>query len=173
MTDAVFAAFLGRQREAAMALAAASDLLDLVPIDDPLPQRYLARFRCMGLAETESGEIVPAARFAVRIWFPDSYLREADPFVVLAYLEPRRIFHPNVSRDAPFICIGRLAAATPLVEILYRVFEVLTWQRVTIREDEALNPDACAWARRNPQRFPVDRRGLKRGSADLVVETVR
>ena len=63
MTDKVFAAFLARQREEGMALAAASDLLELIPVD-ALGQRYLADFRCTGLIQTESGHIVEADRFA-------------------------------------------------------------------------------------------------------------
>jgi hypothetical protein len=89
---------------------------------------------------------------------------------VLAWIEPRGAFHPNVR--APFICIGRLAPGTPLVDLLYRCFEVITWNRVTMREDDALDRDACGWARRNQQRFPVDRRPLKRRSVDLGVETL-
>jgi hypothetical protein len=48
---------------------------------------------------------VEAERFVVGIWFPDDYLRAADPFTVLTWLEPRAAFHPNIR--APFMCIGR------------------------------------------------------------------
>lgn len=170
MTDKVLAAWLERQREDGVALAAASDLLDLAPLEVGPCQRYLAGFRCTGLVRADSGEVAPADRFLLGIWFPDQYLREADPFRVLAWIEPRGAFHPNVR--APFICIGHLAPGTPLVDLLYRCFEIVTWNRVTMREDDALDRDACGWARRNQQRFPVDRRPLKRRRVDLGVETL-
>jgi hypothetical protein len=170
MTDKVLTAFLERQRKEGLALAAASDLLDLAPLEGGPCQRYLAGFRCTGLVRSASGEVALADRFLLGVWFPDQYLREADPFRVLTWIEPRRVFHPNVC--APFICIGRLAPGTPLIDMLYRCFEIITWNRVTMREDDALDRDACAWARRNRQRFPVDRRSLKRGRVDVGVEAI-
>ena len=170
--DRVLAAFLGRQFEEGMALAAASDLLELVPADGVLRQRYLAAFRCTGLVRVPSGEIVEADRFLLGIWFSDHYLREADPFTVLTWLDPPHVFHPNISSHAPFICVGRLAPGTPLVDLLYRCFEIITYSRVTMLEDNALNKEACAWARRNQHRFPVDSRPLKRRSVDFGVEAV-
>jgi len=172
MTDRILTAFLERQLADGMALGAASDLLELVPLGGTPPQRYLAEFRCTGLVQAPSGEIVEANRFVVGIWFPDQYLREADPFLVLRWVGPRHVFHPNVSNRAPFICVGRLLPGTPLVDLLYRCFEIVTWNRVTMREDDALNTEACAWARRHQDRFPVDRRPLKRRSVELGVEQV-
>ena len=166
MTDRVLAAFLERQRDDGMALAAASDLLDLLPLGAEPPQRYLAGFSCKGLVQAEGGEIVEAEHFVVGIWFPDDYLRRVDPFTVITWLEPRRIFHPNISNVAPFMCLGHIVPGTPLVELVYRCFEVITYGRVTMREDDALNREACGWARRNQDRFPVDRRPLKRCTPD-------
>jgi hypothetical protein len=83
---------------------------------------------------------------------------------VLTWLAPRDIWHPNISADAPVICVGRLAPGTALVDLLYQLFEVITWNKVTMREDDALNRAACQWARRNGHRFPVDRRPLKRSA---------
>lgn len=170
-TDRVHGAFLQRQFEDGMALANESDLLGLTPVGVAPWQRYVADFRCKGLVQAESGEIVEAERFLVGVWFPDQYLREADPFTVLTWLGPQRAFHPNIGDRAPFICVGRLAPGTPLVDLLYRCFEIITYNRVTMREDNALNKDACAWARRNQHRFPVDRRPLKRRSVDSGVSS--
>ena len=102
-----------------------------------------------------------ASRFEVGIWFPSDYLRRAEPWEVLTWLGPRRVFHPNISDRMPVICVGRLAPGTWLVDLLYQVFEIISYQKVTMREDDALNPAACAWARENQHRFPVDRRPLK------------
>jgi hypothetical protein len=168
MTDKVLTAFLERQREDGMALAAASDLLDLAPLEPAPCQRYLAGFRCTGLIRGEAGGVTTADRFLVGIWFPDQYLREADPSRVLAWIAPQQVFHPNVR--PPFICVGHLAPGTPLVDLLYRCFEIITWNRVTMREDDALDRDACRWARNNQDRLPVDRRPLKRRRVELGVE---
>ena len=51
---------------------------------------------------------------------------------------------------------------TPLVDLLYQCFEIITYTKVTMREDDALNRAACGWARENQDRFPIDPRPLKR-----------
>ncbi len=187
--DKVYGGFLRTQFDQGMVLAGESDLLDLLPVeviagfsrgsaahddqaDHPLFCRYLAHFSCTGLVRTDRGEIVEANDFAVGIWFPSDYARRANPFQVLTWLGPQQIFHPNIAADAPFICIGRLTPGTPLVDIIYQCFEIITYQKVTMREDDALNKAACAWARRNQSRFPVDRRPLKRRTVDVSVTSV-
>ena len=175
MPDKIFESFLERQYEEGMALAAESDLLELVPLfwfEERSPQTYLARFSCQGLVRAPGGEIKDAATFEVMISFPSDYLRYANPFEVLSWLGPAEVFHPNISDKAPLICVGRLAPGTPLVDILYQCFEIITYNKVTMREDDALNREACAWARRNQHRFPLDRRPLKRRALDLQVEPV-
>ena len=167
--DTVLEAFLARQYEEGMALATASDLLELEPIDGPPPQRYLARFRCKGLVRSPDGEIVETDRFEIGIWFPSDYLRWAEPWQVLTWLGPRQVFHPNISDRLPAICVGRLVPGTPLVDLLYQCFEIITYNKVTMREDDALNHAACAWARDNRHRFPIDRRPLKRRALKLTV----
>ena len=171
--DRVLEGFLQRQFEQGMALAAESDLFDLVPLDPPpAPQHYVACFHCTGLVRAPSGEVTEANQFAVGITFPDDYLRRADPFQVLAWLGPREAFHPNISDRAPFICVGRIVPGTPLVDLLYQIHEIITYNKATVREDDALNPDACAWARRNQDRLPIDARPLKRRRIDFSVEPV-
>lgn len=172
MADHVLTGFLDRQLVEGMALAEASDLLTLVPVAGSPPERYLAHFGCRGLVRDDDGRIRVSEQFVVGIWFPAEFLREVDPFIVLTWLRPRRIWHPNISNRAPFICIGPIAPATGLVELLYRVFEVISWQRATLVETNALNGEACAWARANPDRWPVDRRPLKRRTTEVGVEPI-
>jgi len=159
--DPVYEAFLARQYEEGMALASASDLLELIPLDGSPPSRYIARFGCTGLVRLPNGRVAEADRFEVGIWFPSDYLRRAEPWEVLTWLGPRQVFHPNISDRMPLICVGRLAPGTWLVDLLYQVFEIISYQKVTMREDDALNHAACVWARENQGRFPVDRRPLK------------
>jgi hypothetical protein len=105
-------------------------------------------------------------RFAVGIRFPESYLRGTNLGEILTWLGPREVWHPNIR--PPYVCVGRIDRGTPLVDLLHRCFELITFENVTMREDDALNPDACAWARRHRQRFPIDPRPIKWRSAQPV-----
>jgi hypothetical protein len=169
MSDPVYEAFLRRQQDDGLALARESSLLDLLPMGDPA-DRYLVRFGCRGLIRDTSGAIVLAEEFGVGISFPEDYVRRANPFDVLTWLGPRNVWHPNISNTRPAICIGRLAAGTGLVDLLYQCWEIITWNKVTMREDDALNREACQWARHNLSRLPVDRRPLKRRLLDLRID---
>ena len=171
MTDLVLDGFLERQHEEGLALSAASDLLDLEPEPADPPARYLARLRCEGLVRSPSGEIETASHFMVGITFPDDYLRRVNPAEVLAWLGPPNVFHPNIIGMPPVICAGPISPGTPLVDLLYRVFEITTYQRLTMREDNALNHQACVWARQHQDRFPIDARPLKRRLLDLTAPT--
>ena len=170
--DPVLEGFLIHQRQEGMALAEASDLLDLQPIGDRAPTRYIATFSCRGLVRDPEGQIVEANRFAVGIWFPSDYLRRADTFTALTWLGPP-CWHPNISARTPHICAGFLTPGTALVDILYQIFEIVTWNKVKMDENNALNIAACAWARQNQHRFPIDRRPLKRRSAAAALQVKR
>lgn len=160
--DRVFQAFLETQHDEGMALSRASDLLDLHPLEPHPSSAYIARFRCTGLVRLAPDEYQEVDRFEIGIRFPADYLRRAEPMQVLTFLGPRGTWHPNISDRAPFICVGRLGPGTSLVDLLYQCFEVLTYFRFNPREDDCLNPTACAWARQNTHRFPLDNRPLKR-----------
>ncbi len=168
--DPVFQRFLDRQFEEGAALVRSSDLLNLHRVPAP-PPHCIAEFHCRGLVRQGDGEITEATEFLVGIWFPSDYLRRADPYQILRLLTPH-VWHPNVSRELPLICIGRLTPGTALADILYQLFDVLTWQKYNPREDDSLNKAACAWARANQHRFPVDRRPLKRRPLSLEVRPV-
>jgi hypothetical protein len=170
--DKVLEGFLKKQFEEGMALADASDLLDLMPLDPPVPQRYIATFSCTGLVRQRTGAVTEANHFEVGIWMPDDFLCVADPFRVLTWFRPRHIWHPNISNRDPFICVGRMLPGTGLVDLLTKIHEIITYNKVTMREDDALNKECCAWARRNIGRFPVDRRSLRRRALDISVETI-
>lgn len=172
MRDKIFESFLKRQYEEGMELARSSDLIELYPMGGDPPNRYIAEFRCKGLVRAVGGDAVEADHFEVGIWFPSDYLRRAEPFQVLTWLGPMDVFHPNISDKAPFICVGRLAPNTRLIDIVYQCFDIITYNKVTMREDDALNREACAWARKNQHRFPIDRRPLKRRALDLRLEQI-
>jgi hypothetical protein len=169
MTDRILEGFLTRQAVEAAELSAASDLVEVLPLDGPPPRHYAVRYRCKGLVKA-GGEIQEAQHFEIGVWFPPDYLRRADPFQILTWFGPPNVFHPNISDRAPFICVGRLAPGTSLADIVYQVFDIITYQKVTPREDDALNHEACAWVRNNRHRLPVDRRPLKRRRLELKVQ---
>jgi hypothetical protein len=158
--DPIYRAFMEEQLAAGLALVEESDLLDL-RIPPFAPPHFIAEYHCTGLVREGDGLIKEANHFEVGIWMPHDYLRHADTFESLRIFTPNN-WHPNISREHPLICIGRLAAGTTLVDILYQVYEILTYQRFNPREDNCLNKAACAWARENQRRFPLDRRPLKR-----------
>jgi hypothetical protein len=66
--------------------------------------------------------------------------------------------------------VGRLVPGTSLVDLLYQVHEIVTYQKVTMREDDALNPAACGWARTHQHLFPIDRRPLRRRATTFQVK---
>jgi len=170
MRDAISESFLEAQHREVLALAQASDGLTVVPVPTASgpPTDYFARFRARSLIQ-RAGTIEPVEEFAVAVHFPADYLRRVlNPAQVVMLLWPANLYHPNVR--FPAICTGHLPPGTGLVEILWQVYEILTYQRVTPREDDALNPEACAWARANLHRFPIDPRPLKRRSLDLEMQ---
>jgi hypothetical protein len=174
--DLIYDAFLQRQYQEGMALAESSDLLDLaaLPPGESAPRRYVARFSCTGLVRAEDGAITEADLFVVGIWFPHDYLlrrpSEGLTFEVLRWLAPANVYHPNISDRAPLVCIGQIGGGTTLVDILFQLHEIITFNKVNM--GDGLNAGACAWARLHQAEFPVDRRPLKRRSVDFQLRQV-
>ena len=59
------------------------------------------------------------------------------------------------------MCLGTIAPGTSLCEVLFQVYEIMTFQKLTPNEFDALNKDACAWARNNMQLFPLTTAALR------------
>jgi len=173
--DHVMNTFLRQQYEEGMGLAEKSDLFQLIACGEFPPERYLARFFCKGLVRRGS-EIEEWNDFAVGIWMPSDYLKKPNPFEVVSWVGPNIVFHPNVGRG-PFrdagqlaICVGAIPGGTPLVDLLYQCFEIITYANVTMSETDALNFEACRWARQNKHRFPIDTRPLTRVAVGMDLE---
>jgi hypothetical protein len=81
-------------------------------------------------------------------------------------------WHPQIA--SPFVCLGHLHAGMGLTEILLQAHQVITYAKVTMKENDCLNPAACAWAREAlaQGRFPVDTRPLLGRKLELRVEAV-
>ena len=168
MTDNVFAAFLEGQFHAADRLARQSDILELIPLGEtPIISRYVAEFHCASLGFNKgSREVESIEHTQVGIWFPPNYLQVFEIAAVVSWLGPVNIWHPNIR--PPYMCLGPMAPGTVIEDILFQVYEIISFQRIGMAEP--LNSDACDWARQNQARFPVDNRPLKRRSADLDIE---
>jgi hypothetical protein len=169
--DDVLDTWLKRQFVEGMALAEASDVLSLFPEPGARPPRhFVAAFASPTMVREESA-IIRRDGFTVLFAFPGDYLRSVpDAGRIVNLLAPVNAFHPNVA--APFLCIGRVVPGTSLVELVCRVYEIFTYQRMTPREDDALNVDACVWARRNTHLFPLPAAPLRRRVAAFSVEEV-
>lgn len=157
MVDRVFQAFLEREQQAGLALAEASDILSLVPIGASPANRYLAEFHCKGLIY-EAGEIRTCDRFLIGFAFPEDYCRRPDAGALVNLLAPQNVWHPNVR--FPVICPGMMPAGSGLVDLIFQCYEILTYGQMGLTDP--LNEAACRWARRNMDRFPLDRRPLRR-----------
>lgn len=170
MQDVIMRSWLERQSEEGLRLASASDVLVLKGGSESPPREFLAHFDCPTLIRME-GEIIEHVGFDVLIRFPSDYLRRApDPALVVALLSPQNAYHPNVA--PPFLCIGSIAPGTSLCELVYRIYEILTFQKLTPSEHDALNREACSWARTHMDRFPLNSRALRRREISLDVTEI-
>lgn len=169
MNDSIRASWLHRQYHEAMAFAQQSDVLSLAPVAGTPPCKYVARFQCQGLYKTDAG-IDVIAEHLVGILFPEHYLRSScDPGQVLTWLEPDTEFHPNIR--PPYCCVGHIPPGMSLLSLLHQLYQMITWQRFTVREDDALNRHACSWARKHLDRFPIDtRRSMLQRSQKLSAD---
>lgn len=166
--DPILTRWLDRQVADAMTLNESSDVVRVRPAPGPRPQLFDVAFDGPTVVSGRAG-IETVRGFGVRIRFPDDYLISVPNVAnVIALLAPRGIFHPNCK--SPFICIGKLAPGTRLVEIVGQVWQILTYQRFTAREDDALDAEACAWARARVDNFPLTHASLRRGRTALVVD---
>jgi len=172
VTDAILADFLREQFAQGTRLAAQSDLVTITPLRGHPPSQYVVEFRCQGLMQDESGEIVASAGpWGFGVNFPAHYLRGGfHAAEVLAYLGPvPKPWHPNLR--PPFVCF-EVRPAMPLADIVFTLFDFLSWNLFSTH-DEGLNHDASQWYRnQDPKRFPIDRRPLKRRTLNLTVKPV-
>lgn len=166
MSDSVFDRFIQRQAEEGAKLAESSDLFALTPL---FGRRFVAEFRCKGLARVH-GRVVEHDYWAIGIRFPEDYLRRAvDVAEVLTFLGPQEPEPWHVNIRPPFICM-HVAPGAPLVEIVYGLYDLLTWALYSTA-DNGLSSSCAQWARNQPPgRFPTDRRPLKRRRIALQVE---
>lgn len=161
MPDKTLKSFLTEEYEEVRKFAESSDLVEIDPVGRPPYQRYVISLFGRGLV-LRAGEVVEARNFKVGVQIPDDYLRYVLPGEVLMCLEPMTCYHPNI--NGPFMCVGSIRPGTSLVDLTYQCYEIFGYSNVTMDERDALNPDACRWARENQHRFPIEDRPLMRRS---------
>jgi hypothetical protein len=162
VADKIFESFLERQLRDGVALAEASDLVKVIPLD---PQHYLTGFSCKGFVKTPSGTIEVAERFEAGIYFGPDHLRRIDPPSVVTWFGPPNVWHPNISSEHRTVCIGNMSAGVGLTELIYQLAEIITWRRLTMHH--SLNWAAAQWARNNRHLYPIDTRPLRRRALTL------
>jgi len=164
MRDAIFESFLASQFDEALRLSASSDIVTAVPVD---PQRYLLRFGTRGLVLDGAGVPRVHDEFHVGVCFPADYVRiEPHPARVIQWLGPWEVFHPNIR--PPFVCLGPIAPGEGLVDLAYRLFEVISFHRVS--PHDPLNAAAAQWVRNHRHELPLDRRSLLRRATLAAAE---
>ncbi len=169
----IYHSFLEEQLRAARSFDACA-LVQVTPIHltDGPPAHFAVTFSCKGLVREASGDIQEATRFRLGIFFGPDHLHHVDPFSTLTWLGPENAWHPQIA--SPFVCLGRLYAGMGLTEIVLQAHQVITYAKVTMKENDCLNPVACAWAREAlaQGRFPLDTRPLSGRKLELRVEAV-
>lgn len=117
------------------------------------PEKYMIKFACKGLWQSEDGQIREAPYHLMEVVYGADYPTRPPTFV---WLTP--IFHPNLRR--PYICLeGRpFAVGWTLDLIVQEVGRLVMYQSYNV--NSALNHDAADWARENAHRFPIDDRDL-------------
>ena len=163
MTNRMLQRFLNKQHLDADELCRSSDLVDIHWVDD---QRAVVRLTCTGLIRTPDQRLVEHSCFDFGVYFRDDHLRYVDGLRLLSVLAPQSFWHPNAI--GPGICIGKVAPGTGIREIVFRLFDVVVYNNLTVDERNALNHAACRWARARMERFPIDGRPVLWRTGDPV-----
>ncbi len=153
-------AFLEAQREPAMRFVEQCDIVDLIALG---PSRYIAHLQATGLQRLD-GRIVECGECSIGIQFPDHYLQHVHSMELFVVLDPKTPWHPNFAPFAPGPVCTHIEPGTPLVDLLYHLYDLWTWGNY-FTGDDGVNREASAWLRQQSEyRFPLELRPLKRAA---------
>jgi hypothetical protein len=155
--DDVTAAFLANSRDEFVARCRRGGLVEYSDLGQNAPWLWRLTFHTRGLVRDGDGEPRPVERHVVAVRFLPDYLRRADRFEMLALMEPRNAFHPNLA--PPAICV-QVRPGETLLEIAESLHALFAWRLRQLAENDALNRVACAWGRAHLDELPIDRRPL-------------
>ena len=155
--DDVMTEFLRNSRDEFVERCRRGGLIEYADLGTTVPWLWRLTFRTRGLGRDEAGQVQAIDRHVVALRFLPDYLRQVNQFQTLALLEPRNAFHPNLREGA--ICL-HLYPGMPLIEIAENLHQLFSWRLRQLAENDALNPDACAWGRGHLDELPLDTRPL-------------
>ncbi len=159
--------FLCNSRDQLLARCRPGGLLEAVSLGRETPWLWRLTFATRGLVRDPHGEIRVADRHVVAVRFLPDYLRRANQFESMALMEPSNAFHPNLA--PPRICL-RIYPGQPLLEVCEGLHTLFSWRLYQLAENDALNPDACAWGRSHLAELPIDNRPLFGRSLQIHLE---
>jgi hypothetical protein len=154
--DPVLTDFLVNCRDELRQRCATPGLLEAADLGGKVPWLWRLDFRTRGLAK-EEGRVRPVEHHVVAVRFLPDYLRSVNRFHMLALIEPKAAFHPNLREGA--VCL-EVYPGEPLVEICEALHALFAWRLRQLAETDALNPEACAWGRAHLDELPIDTRPL-------------
>jgi hypothetical protein len=165
--DPVAADFLANIRDELRQRCRPGGLLEAVDLGTTVPWLWRLTFGTRGLARGEDGVLRTVEQHVVAVRFLPDYLRRANRFEMLALVEPRDAFHPNL-RDS-HICL-EVYPGEPLVEICEALHSLFSWRLRQLAENDALNPEACVWGRAHLDELPIDTRPLFGRTLEITLE---
>jgi len=87
----------------------------------------------------------------VTIHFPRFF-----PSVPMEVSLHRSVFHPNIHPENGFVCLwGRFSPGDTVVEALFQLQRVITWQLVNEEADHLMQPVALQWFRNPVREVPL------------------
>ena len=152
--DPIYATFVSKQASLLGELARLNP--GLLGIRQPAANAWFLELHCKGLIRQPGHEVQERDCFHVGVLLSPDYLRRVEPTTV-SMLTPH-VWHPNV--NGPAMCLGRIRPATPISDLVIQIVEILCYLNYTPVEHDALNAEACQWARNHTGRFPLERRGI-------------
>jgi hypothetical protein len=167
--DEVTHAFLCNSGDELLERCRRGGLLECASLGRNAPWLWRLTFQTRGLVRDGDGEPRVAERHVVAVRFLPDYLRRADRFEMLALVEPRNAFHPNLA--PPGVCV-QVRPGETLVEICESLHALLSWRLRQLQENDALNRAACAWGRAHLDELPIDRRPLFGRLLNIALEPV-
>lgn len=139
-----------------------SDFIHIVSTEGSPPEKYLIRYTCKGVKQLGAGnqpEYSDVHEVAI-------YLHAEYPLKQPQLKWKTPMFHPNIHVTGA-VCIGAWWPAKFLDDLLLSMGEMVQYKNYDPRDP--MNSRAAAWALRNKQLFPVDKRPLKGASiADMI-----
>jgi hypothetical protein len=157
MQDKILASFLQNSFADAKQLESESGVFSICESLGSPPSRFLLRFSGLDhlVQDPADGRVhVSQQPVLVGVNFPPDYLRRIDENLylkVVCLLNPD-FFHPNVKSPLGWICLGHaFMPGTTLSDLVYHLYDIVTYQNMTVDEQDAFNADACRYLRQYPE----------------------